>query len=91
MNTSEPTRLLRVQQICALSGKGRSSVYQDIAAGLLTQPISIGSRAVAIPAREIEAILRARIRGANERELRELVTQLHAQRSELDATASGDW
>lgn len=63
-----------------------ASVTNAVHAGLLTRPISLGSRSVGWPDYEVRAIIEARIAGKSEIEIQALVTRLHSQRSEL-ATA----
>jgi prophage regulatory protein len=72
--------LLRLKQVQALTGDSRSAVYEKRKAGLLPEPIAIGPRARATPEYEIEAINRARIAGATDDEIRELVQRLHKAR-----------
>lgn len=65
------------------TGKTRSPFYNDIALGLMTKPVRIGTRAVGWPADEIQAINAARIAGKPADELRALVAKLHAARDGL--------
>lgn len=73
--------LLRIEAARSLTGDSRGQFYSKIADGLLTKPVKIGPRAVALPVREIEAVNAARIRGASEAEIRALVTRLHTERA----------
>jgi prophage regulatory protein len=66
--------------------RSHASIYTAIKAGLFTQPVQIGQRSVGWPDTEVLAINAARIAGKSEAELRELVSRLHAKRTEL-ATA----
>jgi prophage regulatory protein len=75
--------LLRINAACALTGDTRSTYYAKAANGLMPKPIKIGPRAAALPAREIAAVNAARIRGASDADLKQLVTDLHAQRAAL--------
>lgn len=81
MNT--PTKLMRRHELQARSGKARSTIYDDLARGLLTRPVRIGVRAVAWPEHEIEQILQARIRGADDPEVMRLVERLHTARQQV--------
>ncbi len=65
---------------CEIGHKSNASVYNQIKAGVLTRPVAIGARAVGWPDYEIEAIVKARIAGKSDDELRALVEQLHSQR-----------
>lgn len=62
--------------------RSNTSIYNDIRAGLFTRPVAIGQRAKAWPDYEVKAIVRARIAGQSEDEIRELVRRLHAKRTE---------
>ena len=72
--------ILRLPAVLTQRGRGRSSHYADIAAGLFTVPVAIGPRARGWPADEVAAINAARIAGKSEHEIRELVAQLQAAR-----------
>ena len=63
--------------------RSTASIYNNIRDGLWTKPVSIGQRSVGWPSDEVEAINKARIAGANDDQLRQLVMQLHAKRSAL--------
>ena len=77
--------LLRIEAARNLTGDTRSTFYAKAAQGLMTRPIKIGLRAAAVPASEIAAINTARIRGADDAEIRALVTTLHARRLGTEA------
>lgn len=76
-------QLLRRHAVESLTGLRRSAIYQRIAEGLLPRPVSLGRRAVAWPANEIECINRARVSGASDETIRALVGKLHAERASL--------
>jgi prophage regulatory protein len=61
-------------------GSCKTGVYDKIKDGLMTEPVSIGARAVAWPVAELAAINAARIAGWSDDEIRSLVRALHAQR-----------
>ncbi|MCM2316951.1 MAG: AlpA family phage regulatory protein [Thermoanaerobaculia bacterium] len=61
-------------------GLSRSTVYAQIDAGLMPRPVSLGARAVGWPESSISAIVAARVRGASDAELRELVAALDRKR-----------
>jgi prophage regulatory protein len=67
--------------LIARMGRKRSTLYVDIRDGLLTPQVAIGSRAVGWPDYEIDALIEARIAGATEDEIRELVKKLVADRT----------
>lgn len=72
--------LLRLPQIKARTGRGRSSIYADIRAGLFTAPVPIGARAVGWPSSEVDALIAARIAGKSDAEIRALVAELEVYR-----------
>jgi prophage regulatory protein len=79
-------RLLRLAEVKALTGFGNTTVYRRIADGLLTVGVPIGPMLRGWPAREIEAINEARIRGDSDDEIRELVVRLETSRTGKPAT-----
>lgn len=68
--------ILRRTQVQAESGYSRSTIYLRISQGLFPKPVRLGSRAVGWPAREVAALNEARIGGASDALLRELVEKL---------------
>ena len=73
--------LLRPKEIWKRSGKCRTALYNDLAKGLMPPLISIGARAKALPAHEVDAINAARVAGKTEDEIRALVKRLQAART----------
>lgn len=53
--------ILRLSDVTALTGRSRSSIYEDLAAGRLPRPIKLGPRAVGWLRRDIDAWLAERI------------------------------
>lgn len=80
-------RLMRLEAACQATGKSRSGLYADCARGLMTRPIKIGARAAAFPVYEVEAINAARIAGASDAQLRDLVGRLEADRAKAFVAA----
>ena len=72
--------ILRIPAVKSQSGLSRSTIYQRIAEGLWTRPVSLGARAVGWPSDEIDAINSARIAGKTDDEIRTLVSKLEADR-----------
>jgi prophage regulatory protein len=67
MNAASPNAreaLLRLPQVESLVGLKRSSIYRRIAAGDFPKPISLGGRAVAFPASQVQQWIADRIAGA---------------------------
>lgn len=79
--------LLRMPAVKAETGhRSHASIYNAIRAGLFTNPVPIGQRAVGWPDDEVKAINAARIAGASDEQIRDLVKALHAKRAEKLAT-----
>lgn len=73
--------LWRIEACKAETGdRSNTSIYNAIRTGLFTKPVSIGQRAKAWPDYEVKAIVRARIAGKSDDEIRELVKRLHEKR-----------
>jgi prophage regulatory protein len=75
-------KLLPRPEVEAALGKRRSAIYADVAAGLLPKPLKFSRRCVRWPSNEIEAIVHARVRGADDAAIKTLVTRLHAARAQ---------
>lgn len=75
--------ILRLPAVKAETGhRSHASIYTAIRAGLFTNPVPIGQRAVGWPDDEVQAINAARIAGASDEQIRQLVKQLHGKRAE---------
>lgn len=75
--------LWRIDACKAETGdRSNTSIYNAIRDGLFTKPVPIGARAKAWPDYEVKAIVRARIAGQTEEQIRALVNRLHAKRTE---------
>lgn len=70
----------RIPRVMAELGTTRSPTYEQIKAQLLPATVRIGPRAVGIPSHEVEAVIKARIAGASDEDIRRLVQRLHLQR-----------
>lgn len=77
-NTVE--RFLRLPEVKALTGMSRSTIYLYISEGRFPCPVRLGARMVAWPASDVAAINSARIAGATEAEIRNLVCDLMQRR-----------
>ena len=76
--------LLRLPAVKGQSGYSRSTIYLRMSQGLWTRPVSLGARAVAWPAGDVEALNAARIAGKTEIHIRALVLKLEAARQTAD-------
>lgn len=72
--------LLKLPEVSRALGRSAWCVYADVRRGVLTKPVRVSRRASLWPASEIEALIRARVAGASEPEVRALVDRLHAKR-----------
>ena len=75
-------KFLRFPQVSERTGRTRPSLNYLIQNGLFPRPVKLSMRAAGFPESEIEAILRAQVRGASVEEIKGLVCQIHAQRME---------
>ena len=76
-----PPTLLRRAEVLSYFGFRPSKFHADIRRGLITRPVRLGSNTARWPDSEVSAILSARISGADDRQIRELVDALHASRA----------
>lgn len=53
--------LFRLREVCRRTGKSRSSIYRDIAAGTFPAPVKLGERASAWDSREVDTWIAGRI------------------------------
>ena len=77
--------VLRVPAVMTATGLARPTLYARVKAGLLTPPIKLGIRASGWPADEVEAVNRAWIAGQRPDDIRQLVSELVARRSQPQA------
>lgn len=54
-------RLMKLPEVTATTGLGRSSIYERIAQGVFPRPVPLGGRAVAWVSTEIDDWIMARI------------------------------
>jgi len=80
--------MMRRKQAAKEWGLCVSQTYVQEAKGLIPEFISIGTRAKAIPAREVDAVNAARIAGKSDNEIREVVKQLMQQRKNICVEAA---
>jgi prophage regulatory protein len=78
-------KILRLPKACGVTGDSRSGLYYKVSRGLLPKPVRIGARAVGWVDVELQAIIRARVAGRSEEDIRTLVKQLEtARQSEVE-------
>lgn len=85
MNKQEdnPLQIIRLDEASKLCGLAKSSYYDRLKKGLLPKQISLGGRNVGWLLSEVNAVLRAMIRGDSEAEIKTLVIELTNQRKAL--------
>ena len=84
---TRPVRLIDIRTSTGRRGCKRAKFYDDIRQGLMCPPIRIGPRFARWPEHEVDAVVRARISGADDAAIRTLVDELLAQRREVAADA----
>ncbi len=84
---TETISLLRMETVVSRRGRSRPQLYIDIKRGTMTPPVRLGEKISAWPSHEIDALNRAEIAGASQDQLRALVKQLVAQRTQGKALA----
>jgi len=77
---NQTVRMLRLPAVCDATGRGRSTLYAEIAAGLFPKAVALGPRNKAWPEHEVNAINRARIAGQGDEALRTLVREIETGR-----------
>jgi prophage regulatory protein len=75
------TRMLKLREVLSRRARGCTSHYRDINAGLFTHPVKMGIKSSSWPEAEVEALIRARIAGKSDQEIRTLVAKLEADRA----------
>lgn len=73
----------RPREIMRRRASSRSTLYRDLAAGLLPPLIRLGPGRVGLPENELDRIDRALIAGASDDEVRALVREIVAQRQQV--------
>jgi len=80
MTINTHPRLIRRPEVIQLTGLSKSSLYNRINDGLFAPPISLGTRAVAFVASEVDTVIQAMIEEQPPAEIRVLVSNLIQQR-----------
>lgn len=72
---------LRPKDVCRqLGGMGLSTLYAHLDRGLFVAPIRLSRRFVCFPQDEVTAIVKARVAGKTDDEVRQLVAELMEKR-----------
>lgn len=73
-------KFLRVGSVCGMIDEPQQSFLYKVRKGLFTKQVKLGARSAAWPAHEIESVLRARMAGKTDDQIRQLVKALEEQR-----------
>lgn len=83
MNAHTPTAspapagtLMRPADVCRVTGLGLSTLYAHMERGTFVKPVAMSRRFVVFPQEEVNAIINARIAGADDEAIRALVVKL---------------
>ena len=76
-------KIYRRATVRAVTGTPNSTMHDQILKGLFPKNIALGRRSVGWPSHEIDALIKARVAGKSEDEIRALVKALHAARKNL--------
>jgi prophage regulatory protein len=85
----ESIKILRLPAALERLGMGETSYRTAMADGLVPKLITLGARAVGIPEHELNQVIRARIAGLPDDEIRKLVERIHADRARTAAEIIG--
>ena len=66
----EGSKILRMREVCELTGLGKSTIYKKISEGSFPAPVRLGTRAIGWRARDIHDWLEAPERQWNPSEVR---------------------
>lgn len=79
----KPTKILRLSEVLERYGKKETATRDAIAAGLFPSFVQLGGRCIGLPEHELEQVIRARIAGLPDDEIRKLVERIHADRARI--------
>ena len=85
----KPVRILRLAEVLERYGKKETATRDAIAAGLFPSFVQLGGRCIGLPEHELEQIIRARIAGLPDADIRKLVERIHADRARAAAELIG--
>lgn len=60
MTDTKNTRLIRMKEVCTITGLSRSSIYLYVAKGVFPKPLKLGGKAIAWRWNEVAAWLESR-------------------------------
>jgi prophage regulatory protein len=87
MHTHNRIILERLPKVLKIRGCGKAKHYNDINNGLWVTPVKLGERYSVYPSNETDRLIAAQISGQSEKQIRELVIELHAARTKYTTEA----
>ena len=73
--------MLKQHEVLSRRARGRTSHYYDVKNGLFTRGVRMGAKSLSWPESEVDALIRARVAGKSDDEIRALVAKLEASRA----------
>lgn len=85
----ESIKILRFSDVLERMGIRETSYRDAMADGLVPKLVTLGTRNVGLPEHELNQVIRARIAGLPDDEIRKLVERIHADRTRAAAELIG--
>ncbi len=73
-------KMLRLPEVLERYGKKETSYREAMASGLVPMFVQLGGRCIGVPEHELDQVIRARIAGLSDEEVRKLVARIHDER-----------
>ncbi|MEI6895934.1 MAG: AlpA family phage regulatory protein [Psychromonas sp.] len=77
----EELRIIRAKEAQTMFGMPKSTFYNRVSDGLMPSSISLGGKAVGWVLSELNAVIKAMIKGKSEDEIKRLVSELKVNRA----------
>jgi prophage regulatory protein len=75
--------MLRHDEVLSRRARGRTSHWNDVRSGLFTRGVKMGARDLSWPEYEVDVLIKARVAGKSDEEIRALVAKLEAERAKI--------
>lgn len=85
----KPIKILRLAEVLERYGKKETATRDAIAAGLFPAFVQLGGRCIGLPEHELDQVIRARVAGLPDGDIRKLVERIHADRARAAAELIG--
>lgn len=85
----ESIKILRFRDVLERMGIRETSYRDAMADGLAPKLVTLGTRNVGLPEHELDRVIRARIAGLPDDEIRKLVERIHADRARMASELVG--